>query len=153
VSLLNKKFDRIAAIIFLLTGITFVIESRNIATTAYGSVVGPNAFPFLLGCALCLLSCRLFYETFSYIENRSGDVQYNFKQFFIILGSTILYALLLEKIGFIISSFLFLIVCFQVMERGNWLKSISISLGYSFIIYFIFVNVLKGTLPGWSIGF
>lgn len=150
---MNKKFDRLAAIIFLITGITFMIESRNIATTAYGSVVGPNVFPFILGCALSLLSCRLFYETFSYKEKEKEAVQYNYKQFFIILVSAILYALLLEKIGFMISSFLFLIVSIQTMERGNWIKSISISLGYSVIIYVIFVEVLKGTLPGWSIWF
>jgi len=150
---MNKRFDRIAAIIFLITGITFMIESRNISSTAYGSVVGPNVFPFILGCILCVLSCRLFYETFKYKEKEAESIQFNYKQFFIVLISTILYALLLEKIGFIISSFLFLIVCFQTMERGNWIKSISISLGYSFIIYFVFVDVLKGTLPGWSIWF
>ncbi|MEH7400907.1 tripartite tricarboxylate transporter TctB family protein [Gottfriedia acidiceleris] len=150
---MNKKFDRLAAIIFLITGITFIIESRSIAATAYGSVVGPNVFPFILGCALSLLSCRLFYETFSYKGKEKEVVQYNYKQFFIILASAILYALLLEKIGFIISSFLFLIVAIQTMERGNWLKSLSISLGYSLIIYFIFVDVLKGTLPVWSIWF
>ncbi|PEK98535.1 tripartite tricarboxylate transporter TctB family protein [Bacillus sp. AFS017336] len=148
---MSKKFDRLAAIIFLITGITFILESRNIATTAYGSVVGPNVFPFILGCALSLLSCRLFYETFSYKEKEKDEVQYNYKQFFIILVSAILYALLLEKIGFIISSFLFLIVSIQTLERGNWFKSISISLGYSVIIYVIFVEVLKGTLPGWSL--
>lgn len=150
---MNKKFDRLAAIIFLITGITFIIESRSIADAAYGSVVGPNVFPFILGCALSLLSCRLFYETFSYKGKEKEAVQYNYKQFFIILASAILYALLLEKIGFIISSFLFLIVTIQTMERGNWIKSLSISLGYSFIIYFIFVDVLKGTLPVWSIWF
>ncbi|MEE6450129.1 tripartite tricarboxylate transporter TctB family protein [Gottfriedia acidiceleris] len=150
---MNKKFDRLAAIIFLLTGITFILESRSIAATAYGSVVGPNVFPFILGCTLSLLSCRLFYETFSYKEKEKEAAQYNYKQFFIILVSAILYALLLEKIGFIISSFLFLIVAIQTMERGNWIKSLSISLGYSLIIYFIFVDVLKGTLPVWSIWF
>ncbi|ODG92893.1 MULTISPECIES: tripartite tricarboxylate transporter TctB family protein [Bacillaceae] len=150
---MNKKFDRLAAIIFLITGITFILESRSIAATAYGSVVGPNVFPFILGCALSLLSCRLFYETFSYKGKEQEAVQYNYKQFFIILASAILYALLLEKIGFIISSFLFLIVAIQTMERGNWIKSLSISLGYSLIIYFIFVDVLKGTLPVWSIWF
>jgi putative tricarboxylic transport membrane protein len=150
---MNKKFDRLAAIIFLITGITFILESRSIAATAYGSVVGPNVFPFILGCALSLLSCRLFYETFSYKGTEKEAVQYNYKQFFIILASAILYALLLEKIGFIISSFLFLIVAIQTMERGNWIKSLSISLGYSLIIYFIFVDVLKGTLPVWSIWF
>ncbi|PGL71829.1 tripartite tricarboxylate transporter TctB family protein [Bacillus sp. AFS055030] len=150
---MNKKFDRLAAIIFLITGITFILESRSIAATAYGSVVGPNVFPFMLGCALSLLSCRLFYETFSYKEKEKEAVQYHYKQFFIILISAILYALLLEKIGFIISSSLFLIVAIQTMERGNWIKSLSISLGYSFIIYFIFVDVLKGTLPVWSIWF
>ncbi|XZF76661.1 tripartite tricarboxylate transporter TctB family protein [Bacillus sp. AL-1R] len=150
---MNKKFDRLAAIIFLITGITFILESRSIAATAYGSVVGPNVFPFMLGCALSLLSCRLFYETFSYKEKEKEAVQYHYKQFFIILISAILYALLLEKIGFIISSSLFLIVAIQTMERGNRIKSLSISLGYSFIIYFIFVDVLKGTLPVWSIWF
>lgn len=150
---MNKKFDRIAAIVFLIIGLTFMLESRSIATSAYGSVVGPNVFPFILGCILSLLSCRLFYETFFYKQEASRAIQFRYKQFFIVLVSAIMYALLLEKIGFMISSFLFLLICFQALERGKWLKSISISLGYSIIIYFIFVNVMKGTLPGWPIWF
>lgn len=148
---MNKKFDRIAAVVFLIIGITFIIESRSISTTAYGSVVGPNVFPFILGCVLSLLSCRLFYETFTYKNSSKEPIKYDVKRFLIILVAVILYALLLEKIGFVISSFLFLLISFQTMERGNWIKSIVISLGYSFIIYFVFVDVLKGSLPAWSI--
>ncbi|GGI15529.1 tripartite tricarboxylate transporter TctB family protein [Gottfriedia solisilvae] len=150
---MNKKFDRIAAIIFLIIGLTFMIESRGVATSAYGSVVGPNVFPFILGCILALLSFRLFYETFFYKQENTDTIQFNYKRFLIVLVSAIMYALLLEKIGFIISSFLFLLICFQALDRGKWLKSITISLGYSIIIYFVFVNVMKGTLPGWPIWF
>ena len=78
---MNKKFDRIASIIFLMIGITFIIESRNISSTAYGSVVGPNIFPFILGGILCLLSCRLFYETIKYKEKESESIQFNYNSF------------------------------------------------------------------------
>jgi len=145
---MSKTFDRYAGIAFLLIGVLFVIESQKISESAYGSNVGPSIFPTCLGVLLILLSIRLIYETFKYKtqETEKGSMQY--KKFIIIFVAAILYALLLEKIGYVITTFAFLMISFQTMERGKWISSIVISLAFSLGIYYLFSVVLGGALPG-----
>ncbi|WP_462409392.1 tripartite tricarboxylate transporter TctB family protein [Neobacillus sp. Marseille-QA0830] len=150
---MDIKFDRFASVLFLAVGVLFIIGSRHIASSSYGSVVGPDIFPLMLGIILVLLSIRLFWETFLYRgpQGERGTLQY--KPFLIIFLATLIYVLTLETIGYVITTFLFLLVCFQTMERANVLKSIIISALFSGVVYILYVEVLKGTLPSWPIWF
>ncbi|QIZ07992.1 tripartite tricarboxylate transporter TctB family protein [Priestia megaterium] len=150
---MDIKFDRIAAIVFLAVGVLFIIGSRSIASSSYGSVVGPDIFPFILGVLLTILSIRLFYETFNGKTQEKKKEKLQYKPFLIILAATLIYILTLESVGYVISTFLFLFVCFQTMERAKWLTSLIIAGCFSGLVYFIFVEILKGTLPGWPIWF
>jgi len=144
----NKKFDRIAGIAFLLIGILFVVESQRISDSAYGSAVGPKVFPMWLGIILILLSARLIYETFKYKSVETGKEQLQYKKFIIIFVSALLYAFLLEIIGYVLSTFLFLLVAFQTMEKGKIMYSLAISVLFSVGIYYLFSELLGGSLPG-----
>ncbi|MFE4427578.1 tripartite tricarboxylate transporter TctB family protein [Peribacillus butanolivorans] len=150
---MDMKFDRFAAVAFLVVGVLFMIGSRNLSSSSYGSSVGPDIFPFVLGLVLAALSIRLFYEVYRSKRQESSKEKLEYKPFIIILLSTLFYILTLETIGYVITTFLFLFVCFQTMERSKWVTSLIISAGFSGIVYFLFVNVLKGTLPGWPIWF
>jgi putative tricarboxylic transport membrane protein len=146
---MNKTFDRYASLVFLALGIAFAAGSMSISTSTYGSNVGPNIFPLGLGVILVLLSLRLFYETFQTKQERKEDGQkLDYKRFLVILFASVLYALLLEKVGYVISTFLFLFIGFQTMEKGKWLKSLIISAVFSVGVYVLYVEVLEGTLPG-----
>lgn len=150
----TASFDRYASVIFALIGTAFLFESRNIATSAYGSEVGPNVFPFLLGLILILLSVKLFLESFKSVQNKNNDREkLMVKRFLIILIASILYASFLETIGYLISTFVFLFVSFQTMEKGGWVKNVLIAGAFSFCVYYLFVVVLKGSLPGLPIWF
>lgn len=148
---MNKKFDRIAGIAFLLIGILFLVESQKIADSAYGSSVGPKIFPMWLGIVLMALSIRLIYETFKYKTEESEKEKLQYKKFFIIFGSAALYAFFLEKIGYAVSTFLFLLIAFQTMERGKVVYSVIISAAFSFGVYYLFSEVLGGSLPGFPL--
>ncbi|MDQ6597472.1 tripartite tricarboxylate transporter TctB family protein [Bacillus salipaludis] len=149
---MDIKFDRFAAVLFLVIGILFIIGSKNLTSSSYGSVVGPDIFPFILGIALALLSIRLFIETLRGQRYKFGKKEkLDYKPFLIILVATLIYVLTLETIGYVITTFIFLFVCFQAMERGKIIKSLIISACFSGIVYFLFVEVLKGTLPGWPV--
>lgn len=151
---MEMKFDRVASVLFLAVGVLFIIGSKHIPSSSYGSVVGPDIFPFILGILLCLLSIRLFYETFinsNKQQEKKEPLQY--KPFLIIFVATLIYILTLEKVGYVITTFLFLFVCFQTMERKKMITSLIISACFSGIVYFVFVEVLKGTLPGWPVWF
>lgn len=148
------SFDRYASLLFALIGAAFLIESRNIANSAYGSQVGPNVFPFLLGLILILLSVKLFLESFKTVQNNNKTREkLMIKRFMIILTASILYAALLETIGYLISTFVFLFVSFQTMEKGGWIKNVLIAGAFSFCVYYLFVVVLKGSLPGLPVWF
>lgn len=150
---MSMRFDRYASLLFLVVGLAFVLESRKISESAYGSNVGPDMFPLGLGLILILLSLRLFYETFRYQLKEASKSTQDYKSFLILLGSAILYGLLLETVGYIITTFLFLLVGFQVMERGGWWKTLLIAGCFSVGVYYLFVEVLNGTLPGLPIWF
>jgi putative tricarboxylic transport membrane protein len=148
---MSKQFDRYTSFIFLIIGAGFIFESRKISESAYGSNVGPDIFPMGLGIILILLSVRLFWETLRYVQKGKEKVSYDYKRFFIIFISAVVYAYFLEDIGYVIGTFIFLLIGFQTMEKGKWVSSIVISGVFSYGIYFLFVEVLKGSLPGFPI--
>jgi putative tricarboxylic transport membrane protein len=150
---MDVKFDRIAATLFLAVGVLFIIGSTQLSSTSYGSSVGPNIFPLFLGVALTLLSVRLFYETFKYKSANGEKVKLQIKPFIIIFIATFLYIVTLETIGYVITTFLFLFICFQTMERTKVVTSLIVSACFSGAVFFLYVQVLKGTLPGWPIWF
>ncbi|WP_252502183.1 tripartite tricarboxylate transporter TctB family protein [Sporosarcina sp. Marseille-Q4943] len=145
---MSKTFDRYASIAFLLIGLLFAIESMKISSSAYGSTVGPKIFPLGLGIVFILLSLRLLYETFKYKTEAAATEKLQYKKFLIILVSAALYAFLLEKIGYVISTFLFLLIAFQTMERGRIIPTVIIAAVFSFGVYYFFAEFLGGSLPG-----
>ncbi|MGM7723831.1 tripartite tricarboxylate transporter TctB family protein [Metabacillus sp. Hm71] len=149
---MSKTFDRYSSLLFMVIGLAFIVESRKISDSAYGSNVGPDIFPLGLGILLILLSLRLFYETFFYQAKKDRSAL-DYKSFLIMLLSAILYGLFLETIGYVMSTFLFLIIGFQVMERGGRWKTLLIAGCFSFGVYYLFVEVLNGTLPGFPAWF
>lgn len=148
---MSKTFDRFAGIAFLLIGLLFVLESRKISESSYGSEVGPDIFPIGLGILLILLSARLIYETFRYqvIQGEMEKVQYG--KFIVLFVSAVLYAALLEPLGYVITTFLFLVIAFQTMERGKWLQTLAIASIFSFGVYYLFAEFLGGSLPGFPV--
>lgn len=148
---MSKSFDRFASVLFLVIGLAFVVESKKIAASAYGSNVGPDIFPMALGIILILLSIRLFFETKNYLSIKSKMKELDYKKFIIILISAIIYAFLLETIGYVITTFVFLLISFQVLQKGGWLRSTVIAGLFSFGVYYLFVEVLEGSMPGFPI--
>lgn len=150
---MTLRFDKIASLIFLVIGLIFVFEALKISDSAYGSNVGPKIFPLGLGIMLIVLSVSLIIQTFRQKAQSSGEEfsSPQYKRFFIILAAAIGYVLLLDVLGYVITTFAFLLIAFQTLERGKWLHSIVIAALFSGIIYFGFVQILGGSLPGFPL--
>lgn len=147
---MNLTFDRIGSVCFALIGALFVMESRSISTSAYGSEVGPNIFPLGLGILLILLSLRLFWESLRRQPQASGTgaaaVALHYKRFLLILAATLLYVFILESLGYVIATFLFLTFAFRVMGSGI-VKAAVVALLFAAGVYYVYVHLLQGTLP------
>ncbi len=148
---MTKTFDKITGIVFLLISILFIYESLQISGSAYGSAVGPKTFPLILGIILGLLSLRLLYETFNSKSEQKGKSNLDIKRFGIILLSAIVYVFLLEILGYVITTFIFLVVAFQVMEKGKITKTLIIAAVFAVGVYVMYVNLLGGNLPKFSL--
>lgn len=148
---MTKSFDKISGIIFLLISILFISESLKISGSAYGSVVGPKIYPLILGIVLGILSLRLLYEAFKQGSDNKETMKLDYKKFGIIFISAIIYVFLLELIGYVISTFIFLVIAFQVMEKGKIIQTLLISAIFSYGVYAMYVNLLGGALPKFSL--
>jgi putative tricarboxylic transport membrane protein len=143
----NKTFDTIAGCVFLIVGMFFITASMGISQSSYGSKVGPNIFPTGLGAILVLLSVIVIAQTRRVKPAAKEKYRKNYKRFWLVLSSTFLYVLLFETLGYVISTFLYLVFVFQVMERKKPLYSILIAAFFSVAVYIVYVVVLQGTLP------
>jgi len=144
---INKRFDILAGSVFLAVGAFFVVTSRGITSSSYGSNVGPAVFPTLLGIILMGLSAIVIYGAIVYKGPEKAKSSHNYKKLFILIASIVVYILIFERLGYIISTFLFLTFVFQLMERGHMVKSLIISAAFSVAVYLIYVVLLQGNLP------
>jgi len=141
-----KKFDHYASVAFLALGIGVFMYVQSIEISTAGSFIGPKEVPLFLAIALILLSAGNLYVA---IKNPkpAKEEKLEYKKFLIIFVSLVLYALLIEPLGYVITTFLFLMVGFQTMEKGEYLKSALISAAFSGGIYYLYVVIAQGVLP------
>lgn len=143
---MNKSFDLYASIVFLVLGVAIYLYSQTLTVANLGIAIGPKALPSFLAVILVILSAaNLFAALKSKASSKKQDLEY--KKFFIILVSLILYALLIEPLGYVISTFIFLMIGFQTMEKGKYLTSAAIAAAFAGGIYYVYVEVFLGVLP------
>jgi len=65
----------------------------------------------------------------------------------LVLLSLFLYALLIERLGFLIVTLLFFIFLLGVIEKKKWLSTVSISLIVTAVSYLVFETGLQSQLP------
>lgn len=140
-------FDRYASIVFLVFGVSLFFYAQTLTTSSTGISIGPKELPLFLAIALTILSIiNLISAIRSKLPEKTKGFEY--RQFLIILGLLLLYVFLLEPLGYVISTFLFLMAGFQTMEKGEYWKSALIAAVFSGGIYYVYVNVALGVLPG-----
>ncbi len=109
---------------------------------------GPGFLPF--GLALCLIALSLALIIKSWKSN-SPPAPFWPKRTWLrpFLGVVIFifYALVIQRLGFILSTLLFLIIWMKLIERVRWRTLIGISIGTTGALYFIFVFFLEVPLP------
>ena len=144
---MKKTFDTIAGGVFLVVGMFFIVGSRSITQSSYGSKVGPNVFPFGLGLILVLLSLIVIYQARRHAGTAIEKGVRDYKRFGLLLLTTIVYVFVFESLGYVISTFLYLVILFQVMARKRLFVSILISAIFSCSVYYVYVMVFQGSLP------
>jgi len=148
-----KKGDIIPAIIWIIIGLTVMMVSHGMSLGTL-QTPGSGLFPFLLGSLLLIISLSIFINSLNVTKKISvgtGDTGIwsgiEYKNVLIIVVSLVAYALLLVKLGFLITAFLFLFVLFSVFDSRRWILTLVVSLITISITYTLFVLILQVELP------
>ena len=119
---------------------------------------GPGFLSFLAGCFISLTAAVVFLQSFL----QRQEVRVKLSSFWkglrwnrpLYIGLILVgYILALERIGFLLTSLLTLLVMFKGVEKLSWWKSILISVTISAVSFWLFNNVLRATLPRGVFGF
>jgi putative tricarboxylic transport membrane protein len=109
---------------------------------------GPGFLPFGLALCLVILSLVLIFKSW---KRTASSAPFWPQRTWLrpLLGVTIFvfYALVIQRLGFLISTFSFLIIWMKLIERVRWRTLISISIATTAGLYFIFVFFLEVPLP------
>jgi len=151
------KIDLIPGIIWMILGIAVAISSYRLRL---GNLTnpGPGMMPFLLGIALSLCSLPVLIRSISSFVRQTRSVyepiwsEVEFKKVLIVLGSLIGYSLALEKVGFVITTILLLLILFKAVDSQKWPSVLIASFITVIFTYFLFVVFLKLEVPSGFLG-
>ena len=142
-----EKWDRVSGYILLFIGVIGAFSSTQLSMGKFKHP-GPGFFPFGLSVILAFLALALILQS-----RRKEEVPAPFwpERTWLrpLLGAAIflLYALSLGYLGFILTTFLFLVVWMWVIERIRWATIITISTAVTAVLYLIFEYFLEVPLP------
>lgn len=109
--------------------------------------------PLIVGVAATLISAFLTVQSFL-DKGDAQNVKFNisWKKFFLLVAFSLLYALLLNFLGYLIASFLFLLAVLKIAGVEGWKKPLIISLVASVAFWLIFKIALGVMLPAGLLG-
>jgi putative tricarboxylic transport membrane protein len=141
----------------LLVGLVVIWDTARSGVPVINVAVSPKLFPYIVGGFLTLLALILIIQVIGGhigipegLEANDPIIKSDFKAFSIVLFSIILFTLLIQRVGFIISATLTFFGITYAFGVKDIKKSICIALIFSVIVFILFTDLLKVDLPaGW----
>lgn len=150
-----KKYDQISGMVWLLFAIYICIESLRLPLGSWRDP-GPGFLPLGAGICLGILSAIAFSQARSRVEERARGGWYSeerWKSLLLILAVLFTYALFLDFLGFLVSTFILLLMLFRFVEPQKWVVAVGGSALASIASYVVFELWLKTQLPKGILGF
>lgn len=142
-----EKWDRLTGSILLVIGIVTAWSSTHLKMGSFRHP-GVGFLPFGLSIILIILSLALIISRW---KKRTSSMPFWSHRSWLkpLLGVVALglYALVIENLGFLLTTLIFLLAWLGVIERIHWLKMVSISIGVTLVLYLIFGLFLEVPVP------
>jgi len=138
----------------LFLGIVYAIQAFNLPKAMIGNPWAPVYFPVGLGILMaCLGLLQIVLEARKGLTNLEGVKRPKFQasSLKLIFGAAalcILYALIFERLGFIVSTLIFLgALLFLINGTRAWKLNAILTLGFTFGAWYTFVKLFQINLP------
>jgi hypothetical protein len=142
----------LAALTWLGIGIAIAVGAHTLGIGALGNP-GPGLFAFVIGIGMAALALSVAASAVRTAPatgagmwpQRAGAIS-------VVVAALAFYALTLERIGFLPSTFLFLLALLGTLGRASWIATALASIGITLGSYLVFARLLKITLPVGPLG-
>ena len=148
--------DRISSLVLLVFSFLTCVGSYRLPV-GIGSWhdPGPGFFPFWAGVIMGILSFAAYWRA---LRTKGEDIgpwysREKWKKVLLIMAIISAYALVLETLGFVLSTFLLLFTLFKLTENQGWRLSVGGSLVVAAVSFVVFDRWLKLQLPKGFWGF
>ncbi len=143
-----KKYERITGMIFILIGVADMIYSVFTLSLGNFHKPGPGFFPLLCGLVLVIFSAIWIFT------KKEGDEEEKpfwekgqwVKPLIAVVVITV-YGAIMEDVGYLLSTFVFLLAWQIFIEREKWVRTLLISVIGTITMYFLFIYLLGVPLP------
>jgi hypothetical protein len=147
-----RRADLLGGIGLLLFAAFYFERSFAISTGLASDRLGPTFFPRVLASGLALLAAVLIIRALLDRSDRTPLSAVRATRLFGVLGLTILWALLLPRVGFLLVTPLLLGSVMWTMGLRRWRGLIGVSIGMTLVLYLVFVRGLNVLLPMGPLG-
>jgi putative tricarboxylic transport membrane protein len=151
-----KKRVQADGLIWFVLGISICIGSVRLKLGSF-STPGPGFLPFLSGASLGIFGLILAFPTIfdrlrkgEESKNDKGLNKWDWKKFLnplLAVISLLVYIVLLEPLGFLLTTFLFLLLLFKLSEPKRWLAPLIFSVTAAILSYLLFSVWLQCQFP------
>jgi len=154
---LFRDRDVTSSVFWALVGILFCIGGVHYGLRRSG-IPGPGFLPFVTGLILVALSLILLISRFLGRRDDGDSAGKQMprgealKRILQALGALCLYVLILERLGFAMTTFLFMVVVLR-LEPRRWTFIIPAALGATAFFFFLFKVLLRVPLPPGILGY
>jgi putative tricarboxylic transport membrane protein len=152
-----KKADIITAIILLVFSGYVIQESWRMPPSA---TFGPSAgfLPLWLGVLLAVLATILLLTSWTRpASEKDSEPIFPGKQallsIILVMVGLAAYILLIEVLGFVVDTFLFIVFLMKAVEHEKWPLTLIIGVGTTVVLFVTFQILLQITLPSNMFGF
>ncbi|MGH7772132.1 MAG: tripartite tricarboxylate transporter TctB family protein [Candidatus Binatia bacterium] len=149
-----RRTDVISALTLLALALAALLEASKLP---FGRLSSPQAgfFPLILAIFLAIFSLVLTAQAIGGTKEESGASRRGsaiWKKIVLAIAALVVFGVLFESLGYIISTFLFIAFLLRAVEQQNWSLVVVVAFFTSLATYLVFGLLLNTPLPGGILG-
>ena len=145
--------NKVTGLVALVIGVVYFFATLRLPESAVADPIGPRAFPFIIAVGLLIAGLMLMLKKEKLTEkNRAVIFTWaTEKELVTNIGYTcvagLAFGLILEPVGYLISTFMFMTAMMFIANGRRILYNISIALTFALSTYGLFFGLLDVSLP------
>jgi putative tricarboxylic transport membrane protein len=146
--------DRVIFVCTLVLAGVYIYATEQLPSLEIGDPLGPKAFPRLLAIGLVVTAIVMLFEIFRARKTPAPTTADRKPKepgapaiVAAVAGWTLLYFIAYERLGFILSTAIYLLVLTSYFNRGKTVANVSTSILFAVGAYVMFTKILGVTLP------